>query len=607
VPLVECGRTCSESAFDSMTTDSLHSLCRLLSPAWAFGPIFAKELRVSSRHRRNYALRFAYLISLTIFVAVVWVDQMRWVRSGGVFSASRMPETGKNITAYVVLFQFWAAQLVTIVILSTSFSDEIYHRTLGLLMTTPITNRQIVLGKLFSKLLQLLQLLAITLPLLAIVRVFGGVAWGYLIASFCVTVTAVLFVGSVTILMSMLFRQPYSVIIATVVVLGAVFGFPSVVIAMMRGQGVINSTLVQMNPYVMLALLNEQVLDPSSGLPLAELLPAHFAFMVGASVAVLYVCTKLVRKVALFQAASRAGLFLRMWRSGWGGLAGLIPAGKPSTKIRRVTGPPVVWKELVCRISSREKLIAGIIIGTEIAMILAIYLFFLVAREVGYNDAHKCYVLVFMGIGLIFTAIMPATCITSEKEAHSWPLLLTTTLSDWDILRGKFAGALRRCLPIWALLFAYVGLFWYARCLHGAALVEMAIIVAGILALVICSGLYFSSRCKRTSVAVISNLVMVVGLCLILVMLPTLRTRAMWPLLEDLCESGQYAVPFVQASVVIDAAAEVNVSAPSYEWLDQNLDREATMRILLVSTAGYMFLGILFAALAKRRLRRDPF
>jgi len=590
-----------------MTTDSLHSLCRLLSPAWAFGPIFAKELRVSSRHRRNYALRFAYLISLTIFVAAVWVDQMRWVRSAGVFSASRMPETGKNITAYIVLFQFWAAQLVTIVILSTSFSDEIYHRTLGLLMTTPITNRQIVFGKLFSKLLQLLQLLAITLPLLAIVRVFGGVAWGYLLSGFCITVTTVLFVGSVTILMSMLFRQPYTVIIATLLALGAIFGSSAILIAILRGHRASFTTLAHVNPYIMLTLLHERLFDPRIAWSLRISWPTHCAFMVGASIAVLCFCMALVRKLALFQAASRAGLFLRMWRSGWSGLAGLIPAGKPGKKIRRVTGPPVVWKELVCRISSREKLVAGIIIGTEIAMILAIYLFFLVAREVGYNDAHKCYVFVFMAIGSIFTIILPATRIAVEKEAHSWPLLLTTTLSDWDILAGKISGALRRCLPVWALLFAYIGLFCYARCLHGVVIVEMAVIVIGILALVICSGLYFSSRCKRTSVAVIANIVLVVSLWLVLTILPSVPVRFLHLRWDEHSRYSSYAVPFVQAAVVTDAAAEVNVRWTSYDWPNDDLSGAATMRILLASTAGYVTLGLLFAALAKRRLRRDPF
>jgi len=34
---------------------------------WLTGPIFDKELRVSSRRRRNLALRFSYILLLTAF------------------------------------------------------------------------------------------------------------------------------------------------------------------------------------------------------------------------------------------------------------------------------------------------------------------------------------------------------------------------------------------------------------------------------------------------------------------------------------------------------------------------------------------------------------
>lgn len=590
-----------------MAVTSLRSWLHVLSPTWAFGPIFAKELRVSSRHRRNYVLRFAYLLALTVYVAVVWADQVRWVRAGNVFTASRMAEVGKNITAYAVLFQFYAAQLVTIIILSTSFSDEIYHRTLGVLMTTPITNRQIVLGKLLSKLLQLLLLLSITVPLLAIVRVFGGVAWGYVISTLCITATAVLFVGSVTILMSMLFRQSYTVIIVTLVAVGVLFGLSSVLIATFEGRRGSFITLAHTNPCLMLAIVTERLVGPAFGRRLTISWPTHCLLMTGASAAVLCLCTTLVRKVALFQAASRTGLVLRMWRSGWQGLAGLRPARRPSQQIRRVTGPPVVWKELVCRLAKGEKYVATVTIGTEIAMVIAVCLYLPVAGMVGFDDAHKYYVQVFMGMGLLFTAILAATCITAEKEAHSWPLLLTTTLSNREIIAGKISGVLRRCLPVWTLLFAYIALFWYAKFLRGIAVIQIAIIVVGILVLVTGSGLYLSSRCKRTGVAVISNLVLVACLWLILAMLPSLPIRIFWPDWKDWSEFSQYAVPFVQANVVIDAAADVNFLAPRYEWPDVNLGVTMSTLIMLASTAGYLLLSLFFVALAKRRLRRDPF
>ena len=135
---------------------------KALSPFSLTGPIFDKELRVSSRRRRNYILRFAYIALLTAFLALVWIEAMGQTGSG-VYRVSRMAEAGKAIIVYIVWFQFCAVQILAVIMLSNSISDEIYHRTLGVLMTTPITSFQIVMGKLSSKLFQLILLLGVSL------------------------------------------------------------------------------------------------------------------------------------------------------------------------------------------------------------------------------------------------------------------------------------------------------------------------------------------------------------------------------------------------------------------------------------------------------------
>jgi len=157
------------------------------------GPIFTKELRVSSRLRRNYWLRLAYVAMLTGLIVIVWVGVMmdfgHRQRSPAV-RISMMSEVAKIVVAAVIWFQFCMTQLVAIVSLSTSISEEVYRRTLGVLLATPITAFQIVMGKLLSKLWQMLILIAISLPVLATVRVFGGVPWAFLIGSTCIHVTA---------------------------------------------------------------------------------------------------------------------------------------------------------------------------------------------------------------------------------------------------------------------------------------------------------------------------------------------------------------------------------------------------------------------------------
>ena len=199
-----------------------NSVSRLVSPFRLAGPLFDKELRVSSRRRRNYVLRFAFIMLLSVFVATVWLGVVESEYSA-VFQKSRMALAGKTIITTIVWFQFVTTQLIAIIMLSTSISDEIHHGTLGLLMTTPISSFHIVMGKLFSKLLQIILLLAISLPLLAVVRVFGGVPAHYLLSSLCITLAAVILAGS----LSLLFK--------TAVTLGFFFAFvPTMGIALVN-------------------------------------------------------------------------------------------------------------------------------------------------------------------------------------------------------------------------------------------------------------------------------------------------------------------------------------------------------------------------------------
>ena len=205
-------------------------MVRVFGLAWLTGPIFDKEMRVSSRRRRNYVLRFLYIGVFMVLLAMVWAQSMAY-RGASAYQVSRMARAGQAIVSVVLWFEFLAAQVIAVVMLSTSISDEIYHRTLGVLMTTPIGAFQIVVGKLLSKLLQLVLLLAISLPLLAIVRVFGGVPWDFLVSGLCVTLTTSLFVGSLSLLFSIFTRRAYSVIIVTILAMGFLFAVLPLLVA----------------------------------------------------------------------------------------------------------------------------------------------------------------------------------------------------------------------------------------------------------------------------------------------------------------------------------------------------------------------------------------
>ena len=201
-----------------MTTTLYSFFSKSFNPVWLAGPIFDKELRVSSRRKRNYYLRCCYIILLGIFVLSTWYTTVIFRSSGSaVYQISRLSQAGRHIITAIIWFQFIVAQIIAIVMLSSSISDEIHTGTLNVLMTTPISSFQIVTGKLLSKLLQLMLLLTISLPLLAIIRVFGGVPWDYVVSSVFITLSAAVFAGALSLLLSMSYRHSYNVILSAVI------------------------------------------------------------------------------------------------------------------------------------------------------------------------------------------------------------------------------------------------------------------------------------------------------------------------------------------------------------------------------------------------------
>ncbi len=597
-----------------MTAALINFVSQFLSLSWLTGPIFDKELRVSSRRRRNYVLRFAYLALLTIFLVLIWLEEVK-VHGSAAYRISRMARAGQTIVLFIIWFQFCATQLIAVIMLSTSISDEIYNRTLGVLMTTPINSFQIVIGKLFSKLLQLILLLAISLPLLAIVRVFGGVPWHYVITSLCITLTAIIFVGSLSLFFSILSRRTYVVIIMTILTLAAFFALLPFLISMLwhilhLRPAIPNKTLLTVlfypNPYVVLLANTEAMMSPRGGaFTLSWLL--HCGIMLAGSIFVLALSVIKVRKVALRQAAGQLGTSFRKNK-----VSDDDRKTKPDRRPKRVKGPPVLWKELRQPLFRGHKLAAFIIIAIALILLATTYLLFAIDDNFDDDDVHMAFTSIFLSLGMLFTIILPATCITSEKESRSWPLLLSTTLGDWQIIFGKFIGALRRCLPIWILLFGHVIVFSFLGYIHPVAIVMIAILSTWIIVLFISTGIYFSTRFKRTTTAVVMNFVLPIiiwALVPFLLILSCVLTNSR----DDVAEGYINITPFVPMIVIFDktSGSPYQVNQPlgkmQFHWPKFRLGALGSIIFMLAFMVAYIFIAYLFLWRAKCRIRRNIF
>ncbi|MFV1964747.1 MAG: hypothetical protein ACC628_04950 [Pirellulaceae bacterium] len=157
------------------------------------GPVFSREVATTPRRPRHYLYRAVYvLVLLTVF----WTAWLVVAGTQIISSVGDMARFGS------VLFQILAPLQLALLIFLSAFgvagavSQEKDRRTLVLLLMTRLNNGELVLGKLFASLLDVLVMLAAALPLFMLATLFGGISFGQVARVFAVTLTTVLAAGS---------------------------------------------------------------------------------------------------------------------------------------------------------------------------------------------------------------------------------------------------------------------------------------------------------------------------------------------------------------------------------------------------------------------------
>ncbi len=569
--------------------------------AWLAGPLLAKELRVASRRRRSYILRTAYVILLTMYVATVCVSSGVLAPTTAM-SRAQMQVAANTITRGIVWFQFFGVQVAVLILMSTAISEEVRSRTLCVLMTTPLSSRQLVLNKFFSRLAQVLLLVAASLPLLAVVRVLGGINWGHLVENLCLTAATAIFVGAVSLFFSALLQRPHLVVVASALSVALLFGFVPLLLPRTVWIFFVNPYwLLIYGPHEAMKLiysLNAVMRSPGPmvvGVPSAAfsavaLVAVCCCVLLVATALLLALAPRLVAGIALRRAMGERGLLHRLRHGQLGRAVDTSGAAGQCGRIRRVMGPPMVWKELVCTLSGRQKFAARMFLGIEVVLIAIAWLFPVMIRVVSYEMLHLVCIWAFVGLGVLLTATTSATVIGVERESRTWPLLVLTPLTDWEILVGKIVGVLRRCGPVWLLLLAYIAGFVYARCFRPWAVVQMTGLVLGTLAFLTATGFYLSTWFRRTADAGTANLVL---------------AGVLWCLSPFLGAAAQYwlggrwnggesvalvLVPFAQAYCVV--ATTLDGYVHEVQWCGRSLDALEFTRLTLVSMLGYLAISL---------------
>ena len=189
----------------------LPSGTRFGSFARATGGIAAigvKELRGRMRGRRAFIILTIYLLLLGGFALMVEkIIESNYTSGFGGSSAFASAAIGQGIFAALLFLMTLQVVFLASSATSGAISLEREKQTLELLVTTPISSLAIVVGKLLSALVYVFLLIAASIPLMAVVFVYGGVGPEDVLRGYVVLLATALGLGSFGLLCSSLVKR----------------------------------------------------------------------------------------------------------------------------------------------------------------------------------------------------------------------------------------------------------------------------------------------------------------------------------------------------------------------------------------------------------------
>jgi ABC-type transport system involved in multi-copper enzyme maturation permease subunit len=192
-----------------------------------------KELRGRVRGRRAFVVLTFYLLFLAAF-AWAWqlVAERAYVQNSslqGGSAAFASALVGQEVFGALVLVETLLVVFLAPAFTSGAISLEREKQTLDMLAATPISSLAIVVGKLLSALAYVFLLIAASIPLTAIVFVFGGVGPDDVLRAYAVLIVSALGLGSLGLFISAAMQRTQGATVVTFftvlfLTLGTMFG-----------------------------------------------------------------------------------------------------------------------------------------------------------------------------------------------------------------------------------------------------------------------------------------------------------------------------------------------------------------------------------------------
>ncbi len=489
------------------------------------GPVFRGELLRTARRSRYYLLRFVYGLILLLLV---------WTGYEQTFSGAAMA-TIADVAGFAeaIFIRFAIVQLIAILLLipplfGGAITDEKQRKTLHYLMASQLSGAEIVLDKVLGRLPHLGIFLAMGLPIVSILGLFGGIPVDYVVIAYIGTFSTAAFAVALTVLISTLVRRVRQAVVISYLLMLAWLFLPSVIgvvcarlyPAIYSWYGPVSEWLSASSP---VEIWFEELRRPLARgmVPTAAPIEA-FAWMVGLQLGgtVLLLLLAIWRLRPTFRRQEETPARRTWFR------ARPSRARRPRWLDRPACGDDaVLWKERYfapADIFTKMVLLPAIIIVTLPLALLTevegglsavlVDLFWNGWCAARYQGASLVWALQvdlgwYTAFWLLAVAGACASSVTIEREEDTWVSLTATPLTGWEIVRAKMLGAIWNqrgfgavLVFLWSVALV-TGVVYPTRILASVALVTLLTWVAAAI------GVHTSMRSHSTSRAVASTIV----------------------------------------------------------------------------------------------------
>ncbi len=487
--------------------------------------------------------RTRHLWARCLYLAILFVVMI--IMGTGLLSSGSLATLAKNSTKTfmaVSLVQLFLMAFIAPVFTAAAITQEKDANTYHILLTTPLTNGQIVLGSLMSRLYFVWVLLLSGLPIFCITMIYGGVTTAEVFQSFALAACTGLITGALAITISVLRvgtrRTIFAFFLGVAVYLLAIgaFGYSSYgwLSEAPLGTGLQRrmSWLATVHPFLALLVVTGQTPAPPPsdvyhyGWPWRWLLAypqyGYLTLTTLASAVMILISLLFVRRGAK---EGESTVFTRIRDFFVRRPADSELRHKP----RRVWRNPIAWREAATRASAggRSTLrwaVAGAGMLAGIILLITYLTNWWGLQPAPLAGQVRLWLLVVVWIELAVILLLvtntAATTLTRERESLTMELLLSTPLTSQYIIAGMLQGLVRFVVPLIAVPTFTLVLFVVADFLRGQGQMAVTSLEAALLApllmiafaaLAAMVGLQFSLLSRKTVQAVMISTAIVMG------------------------------------------------------------------------------------------------